>query len=68
MVTVEDGVLVWVERGKKEGVALACTKAVGKMEEHLLVFTYTVDVGLPDLVCAQKSWSFKNLLIQFPCK
>ena len=51
VVTVEDGVLVWLERGKKEGVA--STKTVGRMEEDLMVFTYTVD-GFPDLMCTQK--------------
>ena len=52
VVTVEDGILVWVETGKKEGVA--STKTVGKMEEEdLLVFNYTVD-GFPELVCTQK--------------
>ena len=51
MVTVEDGILVWVETAKKEGVA--STKTVGKMEEDLLVFNYTVD-GFPELVCTQK--------------
>ena len=52
MVTVEDGILVWVETGKKEGVA--STKTVGTMEEEdLLVFNYTVD-GFPELVCTQK--------------
>ena len=51
VVTVEDGVLVWLERSKKEGVA--STKTVGRMEEDLMVFTYTVD-GFPDLVCTQK--------------
>ena len=52
VVTVEDGIQVWVETGKKEGVA--STKTVGKMEEEdLLVFNYTVD-GFPELVCTQK--------------
>ena len=51
VVTVEDGILVWVETGKKEGVA--STKTVGKMEEEdLLVFNSTLD-RFPELVLDQ---------------
>ena len=48
--SVEDGVLVLLERAKKEG--LASTKTVDRMEEeNMLVFSYTVD-GFP---CCAKS-------------